>query len=112
MSLQMRMKLNVCTHLLRNLPHLLLQIVILLSQSSVLLEKRLADLCSQLQISLFLVVEEKRREKQRSKDDTLLLYATQEISSLYVTHPFKHGTLGADRHIGQICSAAPHCDLV
>lgn len=60
--------LNVCVtaDLFRDLSHSFLQIVILLSQSSVLLEKRLADSCSQLQISLFLLfgMQEEKEEKR------------------------------------------------
>lgn len=60
--------LNVCVtaDLFCDLSHSFLQIVILLSQSSVLLEKRLADSCSQLQISLFLLfgMQEEKEEKR------------------------------------------------
>lgn len=52
----------MAAHLLCDLPHALLQVVVLLRQSSVLLEKRLADPGGQLQISLFLSVG-RRRER-------------------------------------------------
>lgn len=51
--------------LLCDLSHLYLQIIILFSQTSVLLQERLADLCSQLQISLFLFVAKQEEKTQR-----------------------------------------------
>lgn len=52
-----------------DLSHLLPQIVVVFSQNSILLHERLADLCSQLQISLFLT------HKTKSDTETLLMYS-------------------------------------
>ena len=63
----------VHTDLLCDMCHSLLQIVVLLGQSSVLLEQWLADFGSQLQISLFLLVgkqeEEEEEEEEEERDD-------------------------------------------
>lgn len=57
-----RMCASVTADLFCDLCHSFLQVVILLGQSSVLLEQRLADSCSQLQIPLFLSDGEERRQ--------------------------------------------------
>lgn len=62
-----RVWLTLLVHLLCDLPHTFLQVIVLFRQSSVLLKERLADSCGQFQISLFLLVGKQEEKETTTK---------------------------------------------
>src|SRR4029434_10343958 len=73
---------SVSPHLLSYEQHLFLQVVILLCESPVLLQERLANLSGQLQISLFLGSNKRTSIRHISLSLSLSLFLSIYVSSL------------------------------